>query len=124
MLGKRKRRKTSTQVVHDFTKNIATTANRVYNHSASLRVIYTICIVIFSFSICFGFYGLASRMNDISKREQNINRLRNEMVELKSEIEKKQELKIKLVNDPLTIEGVARSYGMSKKGEKSFYFLD
>jgi cell division protein FtsB len=124
MLGKRKRRRTSTQVVHDFTKNIATTANRVYNHSASLSVIYTTCIVIFSFSICFGFYGLASRMNDISKREQNINRLRNELIELRKEIEEKQELKIKLVNDPLTIEGVARSYGMSKKGEKSFYFLD
>jgi len=124
MLGKRKRRKTSTQVVQDFTKNIATTASRVYKHSISLKVICTTCIIIFSFSICFGFYGLASRMNDISKREQNINKLRNELIELKSEIEKKQELKVKLVNDPLTIEGVARSYGMSKKGEKSFYFLD
>ncbi|MDR2595076.1 MAG: septum formation initiator family protein [Fibromonadaceae bacterium] len=124
MLGKRKRRKTSTQVVHEFTKNITTTANRVYNHNASLKVIYTICIVIFSFSICFGFYGLASRMNDISKREHNINKLKNELIELKNEIEKKQDLKIKLVNDPLVIESVARSYGMSKKGEKSFYFLD
>jgi len=124
MLGKRKRRKTGTQVVHEFTRRITTRANRMYNHSVSLKVIYTTCIVIFSFSICFGFYGLASRMNDISKREQNIKKLENELIELKNEIEKKQELKIKLINDPLAIEAVARSYGMSKKGEKSFYFLD
>ncbi len=124
MLGKRKKRKTGTQVMYDFTKSITATAGRVYNHSVSLKVICTICIVIFSFSICFGFYGLASRMNDISKREQNIEKLRNELLELKNEIEKKQELKIKLINDPLTIEGVARSYGMSKKGERVFYFLD
>jgi len=124
MLGKRKRRKTGTQVVYDLTRSITKTATRVYKHSVSVTVVCTICIVIFSFSICFGFYGLASRMNDISKREQNIEKLRNELIELKDEIEKKQELKIKLISDPLTIEGVARSYGMSKKGEKSFYFLD
>jgi len=124
MLGKRRKRKTGTQVVHDFTKSITTTASRVYKHSVSLRVICTTCIVIFSFSICFGFYGLASRMNDISKREQNIDKLKNELIELRNEIEKKQELKVKLVNDPMTIEAIARSYGMSKKGEKSFYFLD
>ncbi|MCL1957370.1 MAG: septum formation initiator family protein [Fibromonadales bacterium] len=124
MLGKRRKRKTGTQVVYDLTKSITKTATRVYNHSVSLKVICTICIVIFSVSICFGFYGLISRMNDISKREQNIEKLRNELVELNNETEKKQELKIKLISDPLTIEGVARSYGMSKKGEKSFYFLD
>ncbi|MDR2583700.1 MAG: septum formation initiator family protein [Fibromonadaceae bacterium] len=124
MLGKRKRKKTGTQVVRDFTENLTTTATRVYKHSVSLKIICTTCIVIFSFSICFGFYGLVSRMNDISKREQNIEKLRNELIELKDEIEKKQELKIKLISDPLTIEGVARSYGMSKKGERSFYFLD
>jgi len=124
MLGKRKRRKTGTQVVYDLTESITSTASLVYKRSASLKVICTICIVIFSFSICFGFYGLASRMNDISKREQSINKLKAELIELESEIEKKQELKIKLINDPLTIETLARSYGMSKKGETVFYFLD
>jgi cell division protein FtsB len=124
MLGKRKRRKTGTQVVRDLTKNIATTATRVYKRSISLKVICTICIVIFSFSICFGFYGLASRMNDISKREHNINKLKNELTRLETEIEEKQELKTKLIDDPLTIEALARSYGMSKKGERVFYFLD
>jgi cell division protein FtsB len=117
MLGKRKRRKTGTQVVQDLTENIAT---RVY----SLKVICTICIVIFSFSICFGLYGLASRMNDISKKEQSIDKLKNELIELENDIEKKQELKTKLIDDPLAIETLARSYGMSRKGEKVFYFLD
>jgi len=124
MLGKRKRRKTGTQVVRDFTENITTTATHVYKRSVSLKAICTICIVIFSFSICFGLYGLASRMNDISKREQSIGKLESKLIELENEIEKKQELKTKLINDPLAIEALARSYGMSKKGEKVFYFLD
>jgi len=124
MLGKKKRRKTGTQVVQDITDSIATTAGRVYNRRVSLKAICTTCIVIFSFSICFGIYGLVSRMNDISKREQSINNLENEFVELKIDIEKKQELRAKLINDPLAIEALARSYGMSKKGEKVFYFLD
>jgi len=111
-------------VVYDLTESITTTASRVYKRSASLKVTCTICIVIFSFSICFGFYGLASRMNDISKKEQSIYKLRTELTRLENEIEKKQELKIKLINDPLTIEALARSYGMSKKGETVFYFLD
>ena len=122
MLGKR--RKTGTQVVRDFTENLTTTATSMYNHRVSLNAICIICIIIFSFSICFGFYGLASRMNDIAKREQSINRLKAELTELENEIEKKQELKIKLINDPQAIEALARSYGMSKKGEKVFYFLD
>jgi cell division protein FtsB len=124
MLGKRKRRKTGTQVVRDFTENLTTTATGMYNHRVSLKAICTICIIIFSFSICFGFYGLASRMNDIAKKEQSINKLKTELFELENEIEQKQELKIKLINDPLAIEALARSYGMSKKGEKVFYFLD
>jgi len=125
MLGKRKRKKTGTQVVYDLTESISTTASRVYKRSASLnKIICTICIVIFSFSICFGFYGLASRMNDISKKEQSIYKLRSELTKLESETQKKQELKVKLINDPLTIEALARSYGMSKKGERVFYFLD
>jgi len=123
MLGKRRKRKT-TQVVRDFTENLTTTATSMYNHRVSLNAICIICIIIFSFSICFGFYGLASRMNDIAKREQSINRLKAELTELENEIEKKQELKIKLINDPQAIEALARSYGMSKKGEKVFYFLD
>jgi len=124
MLGKKKRRKTSTQVVQDFTENLATRATLVYKHSISLKAICTICIVIFSFSICFGLYGLASRMNDVSKREQSIDKLKNELLNLENEIEKKQNLKIKLIDDPLAIEALARSYGMSRKGEKCFYFLD
>jgi len=124
MLGKRKRRKTGTQVVRDFTESITTTATLVYKRRVSLKAICTICIVIFSFSICFGFYGLASRMNDISKREQSIDKLKAELTELENSIQKKQELKVKLINDPLAIEALARSYGMSKKGEKAFYFLD
>jgi len=123
MLG-RKKRKTGTQIVYDFTKSITTTAASVYKHKVSLKAICTICIIIFSFSICFGFYGLASRMNDIAKREQSINKLKAELTELENETKKKQELKTKLINDPLAIEALARSYGMSKKGEKVFYFLD
>jgi len=124
MLGKRKKKKTSTQVMLDFTENIATTATFMYKRNVSLKAICTICIVIFSFSICFGLYGLFSRMNDISKREQSIDKLKNELLNLENEIEKKQELKIKLIDDPLAIEALARSYGMSKKGERVFYFLD
>jgi len=96
----------------------------VYKRSVSLKAICTICIVIFSFSICFGLYGLASRMNEISKKEQGIDKLKNELIELEDEMERKQELKVKLIKDPLAIEALARSYGMSKKGEKGFYFLD
>jgi len=124
MLGKRKKRKTGTQVVRDLTENITSTAARVYKRSVSLKAICTICIVIFSFSICFGLYGFTSRMNDISKKEQSIEKLKNELIELENEMEKKQELKTKLIKDPLAIETLARSYGMSKKGERVFYFLD
>jgi len=120
MLGRKKRRKTGTQVVGEVADDIATKVTRIY----SLKAICTACIVIFSFSICFGLYGLASRMKDISKREQSINKLKNELIELENEIEKKQELKTKLIDDPLAIEALARSYGMSRKGERVFYFLD
>jgi len=120
MLGKRKKKKTGTQVVYEVADDIAIKVSRMY----SLKTICTICIIIFSFSICFGLYGLASRMNDVSKREQSINKLKNELLELETEIEKKQDLKTKLIDDPLTIEALARSYGMSKKGERVFYFLD
>jgi cell division protein FtsB len=124
MLGKRKKQKTGAQVVRDLTTSITTTASRVYKRRVSLKVICIACIVIFSFSISFGIYGLASRMRDISKREQNIEKLKIELAELENELEKKQELKTQLINDPLAIEAVARSYGMSKKGERIFYFLD
>jgi cell division protein FtsB len=124
MLGKRKKRKTGAQVVRDLTESITTTASHVYKRRVSLKVICTACIIIFSFSISFGLYGLVSRMNDISKREESIGKLKNELTEMENELEKKQNLKTKLINDTLAIEAVARSYGMSRKGEKVFYFLD
>ncbi len=122
MLGRKK--KTGAQIAREITENITFKVNRVGKSSLPLRFICISCIVIFSFSICFGFYGLASRMSDISKKEQNIEKLRNDLQNKENELEKKQELKEKLESDPWTIEAVARSHGMSKKGEKIFYFLD
>jgi hypothetical protein len=46
------------------------------------------------------------------------------LITLDAQLKESQELKEKLINDTLTIEAVARSYGMSRKGEKVFYFLD
>ena len=122
MLGRKK--KTGAQIAREITKNLTFKVNRVSKSSLPLRFICITCIVLFSFSICFGIYGLVSRMNDVSKREQNIERLENELQSLKKQLEKKTELAEELKNDPLAIEAVARSYGMSKKGEKVFYFLD
>jgi len=122
MLGKRKKRKTGVQMVRDLTEKIVIKKN-VYKNSL-LKVICTAWIIICSVSICVGFYGFASRMNDISKRERNIEKLKTELANLESQFKEKQELKIKLTSDSLAIEALARSYGMSKKGEKIFYFQD
>ncbi len=115
MLGRK--RKTGTQIARELTENLG-------KLGLPVRAICKICIVIFSFSIAFGIYGLVSRMNDVSKREQNIERLKNELQDLKKQLEKKSELREELASDPLAIEAVARSHGMSKKGERIFYFLD
>jgi cell division protein FtsB len=119
MLGRK--RKTGTQIARELTKDIT---GRIGKHGLPVRAICKICIVIFSFSIAFGIYGLVSRMNDVSKREQNIERLQNELQSLRKQLEKKTELVEELTNDPLAIEAVPRSHGMSKKGERIFYFPD
>ncbi len=124
MLGKAKRKKTSVQKVREFTDDITVKMSRISRRSFPVRATCKICIIIFSFSIGFGIYGLISGRNDIIKKEQNIEKLKNELQDLETQLEKKQELITKLANDPFAIEAVARSYGMSKKGEKIFYFLD
>jgi len=124
MLGKAKRKKTGVQKVREFTDDITVKIGRISKRSFPLRAICKICIVIFSFSICFGVYGLISGRDDILKKEQNIEKLKNELQSLGIQLEKKQEQMEKLVNDSLAMEAVVRSYGMSKKGEKIFYFLD
>ena len=122
MLGRK--RKTGAQVVREITDSIAIKASRIGKHSLSLKFICIACIVIFSASIISGLLGLGSRMNDISKREQSIEELRIELQSLKEQHKKKLEQEDALKNDSLTIEALARSYGLSKKGEKIFYFLD
>jgi cell division protein FtsB len=124
MLGRKKKKKTGAQIAHEITESISTKVILISRHSLSMRIVCTACIVIFSFSIAFGIYGLASRMGDISKREHNIEKLKTELQDLGKQLEKKQKLRDELINDTLAIEAVARSYGMSKKGEKAFYFLD
>jgi len=119
MLGRR--RKTGAQVMRNITENITT---RIGGRSLPIVFFGKIGIVLFSISILVGIYGLASRMSDISKKEYNIEKLQNEYQYMKDDLEKKQKLKLALIDDTLTIEAVARSYGMSKKGEKIFYFVD
>ncbi|MDR3000058.1 MAG: septum formation initiator family protein [Fibromonadaceae bacterium] len=122
MLGRKK--KTGAQVVQEITDSIAIKASRIGKHSLSLKFICIACIVILSASIISGLLGLNSRINDISKREQNIEELRSELQSLEAQHKNKLETKVSLKNDPLTIEAIARSYGLSKKGETVFYFLD
>ncbi|MCL2283289.1 MAG: septum formation initiator family protein [Fibromonadales bacterium] len=122
MLGKRK--KTGAQIMLDITKRISGEMDSFGKRRLPIAFICKICIILFSFSICFGFYGLVSRMNDISKKEHSIEMLKNEQKSMESELDKKQKLKIALIDDLLAIEAVARSYGMTKKEEKAFYFLD
>ena len=112
------------QVMRDFTETITVKVSHIGKRRLSMAFICKICIVLFSCSIISGIYGLTSRMGDILKKEQNIEKLKNEHKYLKNDLEKKQKLKLALIDDPLTIEAVARSYGMSKKGEKIFYFVD
>ncbi|MCL2207191.1 MAG: septum formation initiator family protein [Fibromonadales bacterium] len=119
MLGRRK--KTGAQVMRDITENITT---RIGKRSLPIVFFSKIGIVLFSISILVGFYGFASRMSDISKKEYNIEKLQNEYQDMKADLERKQMLKLALIDDPLTIEAVARRYGMSKKDEKIFYFVD
>jgi len=123
MLGRRKR-KTSVQVMRDITENISSKAISINKSRLPLRTIGLICVFIFSLSICYEVYGFVSTLAVVSKRERNVEKLEKELQDLKEQLVKKQELKEKLIKDPLTIEAVARSYGMSKKGERVFYFLD
>jgi len=123
MLGRRKR-KTSVQVMRDITENISSKAISINKSHLPLRTVGMICIFILSLSICYETYGLVSTLAGVSKRERNVEKLEKELQYLKEQFVKKQELKEKLIHDPLTIEEVARSYGMSKKGERVFYFLD
>ena len=121
MLGRR--RKTGVQVMQDLTETITVKVGGIGKRNLP-AVICKICMLIFGLSIIVGITGLVSKMNDISKKEQSIDKLRNEHDFLKSELERKQKLKQALIDDTLTIEAVARSYGMSKKGERIFYFVD
>jgi cell division protein FtsB len=89
-----------------------------------VRQICIACIIIFTCSICFGVIGYVDRKLDIKKKEQNIEKLKKELRDMETQIVEKRDLKERLESDSLTIEAVARSYGFSKKGEKSFYFLD
>jgi len=121
---RKKKRKTGTQVIQDLGKSVAIKMKDLSRHDLTLNIICGTCIVIFSFSIGFGIYGLVSCLNDISKKERNLEKIKTELTSLEKQLEENKELKIKLVNDPLTIEAIARSYGMSRKGERIFYFLD
>jgi len=118
MLGRKK--KTGAQMVRDIAEGIT----KMNKRQVPLRTICLICSFIFSLSICYELYGFISTWANISKRERNVEKLEKELQSLKEQLETKQELKEKLINDPLTIEAVARSYGMSRKGERVFYFLD
>jgi len=122
MLGRR--RKTGVQVMQDLTETITVKVGGISKRSLPVSAIFKICMLLFACSIMFGIYGLVSRMNENSKKEQSIEKLRNENNFMKSELERKQKLRLALIDDPLTIEAVARSYGMSKKGERIFYFVD
>jgi cell division protein FtsB len=124
MLGLKKKRKTGAQIAHELGDSLATKVEILRKGNLPLKVICISCIIIFSLSICFGFYGLASRHNDILKKKQSIEKLETELISLEKQLKESQELKAKLINDTLTIEAVASSYGMSRKGEKVFYFLD
>ena len=124
MLGKRKKPPTTVLIAQKITETIGTGARMVYNPDLSVKVISIACIIIFSLSIMFGLYGIVSRQMEISEKENHIKELRIELKTLVKDIASKKEFKEKLINDPLTMEAVARSYGMSKKGEKVFYFLD
>jgi cell division protein FtsB len=122
MLGRK--RKTGAQVVRDVTDVISSRASSIKESHLLLRAICIICVFIFSLSILYEVYGFISTWADVSKRERHVENLENELQSLKEQLEKKRELRERLINDPLTIEAVARSYGMSKKGERVFYFLD
>jgi len=122
MLGKR--RKTGVQMMQDLTETITVKVGVIGKRNLPISAICKICMILFACSIIVGISGLVSRMDDIAKKEQNIEKLRNERDFLKGELERKQKLKLALIDDTLTIEAVARSYGMSKKGEKIFYFVD
>ena len=124
MLGRKKKKKTGTQIAQEIGTIIAVNVENIGKRNFFFNVIFCICIVIFSFSISFGIYGWVSRLGDISKKEQSVENLQAEMELLKKKIKENQELKIKLASDPFTIESLARSYGMSKKGERTFYFVD
>lgn len=125
MLGRKKRRKTGAQIARDITDTIVTKASIISKHgSSSIKYICIACIIIFSFSICFGIYGFASRERDILKKENSIENLKNELQSLEKQLAEKQKERDALINDPLAIEAMARSYGMSKKRERVFYFLD
>jgi len=124
MLIPKKKKRTGTQIILDLTKSAAGKVQILGKQNLPLNIVYTICILIFSFSIIFGLYGWGSRLGDISKKEQSVRNLKMELASLEKQLEESQEFKLKLINDSLTIEAIARSYGMSKKGEKIFYFLD
>jgi cell division protein FtsB len=124
MLGKRKRKKTGAQVARELTENLTVKIGHISRRSLPIQAICKICIVLFLFSIFFGIGGIVSRANDISKKELHIESLKSELQDLKNQLESKQQFKEKLASDSLSIEAVARSYGMSKKGERAFYFLD
>jgi len=123
MLGRREK-KNSVQMMRDITENISSRAISIKKSHLPLRAVGLICIFIFSLSICYEIYGFVSTLAVVSKRERNVEKLERELQDLKEQLVKKHELKEKLIKDPLTIEAVARSYGMSKKGERVFYFLD
>jgi cell division protein FtsB len=122
MLGKKK--KTGVQVVHDITKIITSKASSINKRRLPLKAICIVCSFIFSLSICYEIYGFISTWTDVLKRERNVEELEKELQSLKERLETKRELKIRLINDSLAIEAVGRSYGMSKKDERVFYFLD
>jgi len=124
MLGMRKKKRTGTQIAQEIGYSIAIKVKDIGKHDLSLKIICVACIALFSFSICFGIYGLVSRLSDITKKEQNVEKLEHELVDLGKQLEESLELKHKLITDSLAIEALARSHGMSKKGEKIFFFLD
>jgi hypothetical protein len=65
MLGLKKKRKTGAQIAAELGDSLATKVDILRKRNLPLKAICVSCIIIFSLSICFGFYGLASRHSEI-----------------------------------------------------------
>jgi cell division protein FtsB len=111
--------------MRDFTESFTKKVDGITNRNLlPMRHICIVCIIIFSCSIGFGLIGYAKKLGESQKKEQNIEKLRNELRYMENLLVEKHELKERLETDTLAIEALARSYGLSRKNEKVFYFVD